>query len=32
LFAGMAEALDIDSVEKLQFALAIHLPLSNIDS
>jgi hypothetical protein len=32
LFAGMAEALDIDSVEKLQFALAIHLPLNHIDS
>ena len=32
LFAGMAEALEIDSVEKLQSAFAIHLPLNHIDS
>lgn len=32
LFAGMVEALDIDSLEKLQSAIAIHLPLDHLDS
>ena len=32
LFAGMVEVLNIDSVERLQSAFAIHLPLDHIDS